>query len=103
MDAPKQDGLNLPLSGGLVALAIAIVFYLTVETPFRAARPENPRFATARVLSAEDVQARLWEDPFVAVERRFDEPTTAAGKNKLNEDHDIVGLAKEINKEATDL
>lgn len=103
MDAPKQDGLNLPLSGGLVALAIAIVFYLTVETPFRAARPENPRFATARVLSAEDVQARLWEDPFVAVERRFDEPTTAAGKNKLNEDHDIDGLAKEINKEATDL
>lgn len=85
MDPPKQDGPNFPLSGGLIALAIAIIFYLTVETPFRAARPENPRLGIDKAQSAEDVQARLWEDPFAAVARHS--PKGTASQRQHTDDH----------------
>jgi hypothetical protein len=97
MNAPNQGGPNLlPLSGGLAALAIASIFYLTVETPFQDVRPENPRFSTNHARSTELVQARLWEDPFAAVARHSAKGIAPADNGTDCRGHCLSDLTTEL-------
>jgi hypothetical protein len=96
MNEPNHDGPTFPLSGGIVALAIAMVLYLTIETPFQDARPENPRFSTSSARSTELVQARLWEDPFAAVARHSAKGAAPAKKPPNCSGHSLTDLTAQI-------
>jgi hypothetical protein len=96
MDPSKQDGPNFPVSGGFVALAIAIIFYLTIETPFQAARPQNPSLGIDRTHSTEDVQARLWEDPFAAVTRHIEEESVSVDEDESSSNHYLEDFATDL-------
>lgn len=57
----------LPVSGGVLAVIVAGTFLLLRPEPFRPSRPEIAE--DAATVEAEEVRARLWEDPFAAVAR----------------------------------
>lgn len=63
MDENKSSS-QLPLPGiAVVLLVIGVLIY--ADDPFKPTRPEAPTDITS---TAEDVRARLWQDPFEAVE-----------------------------------
>ncbi|EAR20442.1 hypothetical protein [Nitrococcus mobilis] len=67
METPERPGPALPLSGVVVLLAL-LSAALYQHAPLKGSRPAAPREKTELVVhSAEDVPARLWQDPFAAV------------------------------------
>lgn len=66
-DPGQSAGKALPISGGVLAAIVAGAFLLLRHEPVQ---PSRPRIAEATIaIEAEDVRARLWEDPFAAVVR----------------------------------
>ena len=88
-DSSNQPS-NLPLAG-LASIAVASLALLVAhDTPFLATRPPEPLRQVDDIAAVQRVEARLWQDPFAAVEeferqevvrRKFDEDAAALGKH----------------------
>ncbi len=66
------DGDTRNLAGpasGLLLVAALVAGWLWIPSPMRSFRPETPAARTLQSTNDEDVPARLWEDPFSALER----------------------------------
>jgi hypothetical protein len=66
------DGDSRNLAGpasGLLLVAALFAGWLWLPSPMRSFRPEAPAARVVATAADEDVPARLWEDPFSAVER----------------------------------
>ena len=66
------DGDTRNLAGpasGLLLIAALVAGWLWLPAPMRSFRPEAPAAHATATAEDEDVPARLWEDPFSAVER----------------------------------
>jgi hypothetical protein len=69
MEKESKSGGGLP-TNGLVAVALLIAGALFVrEVPLEATRPPSGEPRVAQHFSLQDIDARLWQDPFGAVER----------------------------------
>jgi len=64
---------HLPVSGGIaVVLAVLISYFVLEPVSLENMRPASEGSHIAQVHGLEDVQARLWQDPFAAVESHAD-------------------------------
>ncbi len=94
MDNQQRQGPGLPISGGAVVIALILGSLFVQQLAFKGSRPWVPGHGINTSASLEDVQARLWEDPFAAVRRHR---TDAKGGR-----HKIESLAEQIVRKKTD-
>lgn len=94
MDNQQRQGPGLPISGAAVIIALIFGSLFVQQLAFKGSRPRVPGHGISMSAGLEDVQARLWEDPFAAVRRhRADSKDTR---------HKIESLAEQIAGEETD-
>ncbi len=67
MEGPERNHTVLPISAVLLILGLGS--YYLLEQPYRSLRPPQSLETMAHPGALEDLDARLWEDPFGAVER----------------------------------
>jgi hypothetical protein len=94
MDTQQRQGPGLPISGGAVVIALIVGVLFVQQSAFRGSRPRVPGHGVRPPVGTEDVQARLWEDPFAAVRRHR--------KDIEHDRHDIDSLAKQIIEKASE-
>ena len=59
---------GIPISGALAVVALILGLLVIPQEPFKASRPpKTPEKTNSALHEREDVQARLWQDPFSAV------------------------------------
>ncbi len=91
---------GLPISGSIVALALLLGLGLVSQISFHPSRPQQPLQIEEGPLKGENIQARLWQDPFAAVarhEKRFPGKTDCEiqERNRLFSEN-ILADAKKI-------
>jgi len=94
MDNQQRQGPGLPISGGAVVIALILGSVFVQQPAFKGSRPKVSGHGVSTSAGLEDVQARLWEDPFAAVRRHRIE-------NPENAPKTIESLAKQIVKKDT--
>ena len=88
----KQFGTGFPASGALLLVTLIFGTLFVVQHPFHVRRPSvDEESLDSR---DEDVTARLWEDPFSAMQRKRLEP--ARNSSLPRSDHSPDSLAEEI-------
>ena len=81
---------GIPISGALAVFAFILGLLVIPQAPFKASRPTPPEEIRSALHEGEDVQARLWQDPFSAVmTHRRDMGSDLNG-------HNVTDLAKQI-------
>ena len=70
-DSPERSSGLVPISALLALLGLS--GFLLYDRPFVSNRPEQPRPYPRTYVSTEDIDARLWEDPFPAA---YSHPTS---------------------------
>ena len=58
---------GIPISGALAIVALILGLLVIPQEPFKASRPNTPEEIRSALHEGEDVQSRLWQDPFSAV------------------------------------
>ncbi len=105
METPERQGPALPLSGVVVLLAL-LSAALYQHVPLKGSRPAAPREEMELAArGAEDVPARLWQDPFAAVslyksrnaEQAADQSLEPPAQTKQNSRHTLEALRSQIN------
>lgn len=71
MDSPERSSGLVPVTALLALLGLS--GFLLYDRPFVSNRPEQPRPYPRSYVSTEDIDARLWEDPFPAA---YSHPTS---------------------------
>jgi hypothetical protein len=89
MDNQQRQGPGLPISGGAVVIALILGSLFVQQPAFKGSRPKVSGHGVSTSAGLEDVQARLWEDPFAAVRRHRSE-------NPKNAPETIESLAEQI-------
>ena len=74
---------GLPISGGIVAIALLMGLGLVSQLPFHSSRPKHAEYLKETLIGGEDIQARLWQDPFAAIQRHEE----TCGRKRLWRDH----------------
>jgi hypothetical protein len=69
MAAPSQDGSRLPVTGALAVLLVLAGALLITQFPLVGPRRESPEKIQSRMISLQDTDARLWQDPFAAADQ----------------------------------
>lgn len=94
-DNPQNGKNNTPIF--LILLLITAVggFYL-YERPFESSRPQGERVLRPSTLGPESIQARLWQDPFVAVDKRL--ASGSGGSDGGARTHTIENLWRKIDQ-----
>jgi len=60
---------GLPISGSIVAIALLLGLGFVSHISFHPSRPKQPLHLEEASLEGENIQARLWQDPFEAIAR----------------------------------
>jgi len=60
---------GLPISGSIVAIALLLGLGFVSHIPFQPSRPKQPLHVKEAAIMGENIQARLWQDPFEAIAR----------------------------------
>src|SRR5215213_9385439 len=71
--AAEKDTSALPASGLAVVIALVLGYVAVQELPLEKFRPSRAEKTSAQLIHVQDAEARLWQDPFVAVLRHNDE------------------------------
>jgi hypothetical protein len=80
MDNQQRQGPGLPISGAAVVIALIFGSLFVQQLAFKGSRPKVSAHGVSTSASlVEDVQARLWEDPFAAVRREKTDEVTVLG------------------------
>jgi hypothetical protein len=95
MDNQQRQGPGLPISGGAVVIALILGSLFVQQPAFKGSRPKVSGHGVSMSAGLEDVQARLWEDPFAAVRRHRSE-------NPKNAPETIESLAEQIVEKNTE-
>ncbi|MCF8082928.1 MAG: hypothetical protein K9M96_07525, partial [Deltaproteobacteria bacterium] len=80
---------GVPISGALAVVAVILGLLVIPQAPFKASRPQIPGDMVCSSQKGENVQARLWQDPFAAVKRHRQDLKCTPG-------HSIDDLKAEI-------
>ena len=81
MDKTSNPGLSALSGNGLVAVLLLAVGALVIrEVPREGARPAANEPKIEQRFAAQDIDARLWQDPFGAVMRARDEIARSASR-----------------------
>ncbi|MDE2059727.1 MAG: hypothetical protein KGL31_05355 [candidate division NC10 bacterium] len=102
MPDPKEQKPNLPLIG-VVLLAATVGGVYFYGKPFESFRPREGVIETSSTLGPQFVPARLWEDPFSAVSKKFGQQPDQKGPMGMFQyapDHFADHLKKQIKKQA---
>ena len=94
-DKPKLD---IPWAT-LLPLAAVLAGLVAQYKPLVSKRPAVPRENTIPVVAAQDVDARLWQDPFSVAEKQKSLMDAAANKDNT-ELHNVSALVKLLDKRA---
>lgn len=94
MDNQQRQGPGLPISGAAVVIALIFGSLFVQQLAFKGSRPKVPGHGVSMSAGLEDVQARLWEDPFAAVRRHRTDSKDAR--------HKIESLAEQIVRKKTE-
>lgn len=81
---------GIPISGALATIALILGIIVIPQLPFKPSRPIPPVTSKSALHEGEDVQARLWQDPFSAV-MIHKQSTTSDPYG-----HSVTQLAKQI-------
>jgi hypothetical protein len=65
----EKEAAGFPFGGAVVILAILFGYLIIPDQPFKTSRQEMPEAPKSEALKSTAVAARLWEDPFAAVQR----------------------------------
>jgi hypothetical protein len=89
---------GIPISGALAVIALILGILVIPQTPFKGSRPKSPETVISTLHEGEDVQARLWQDPFSAVMNHRREMAN------VSDGHDLTNLAEQIiNKDQNEI
>lgn len=88
--ASSHDGPPVPATGIIALILVVASAFLAQYVPLHGSRPATVEQVPARPAEQQDVDARLWEDPFAAVERHREK---AAQRAKA--DRDVCGSTPE--------
>ena len=80
---------------GFLAALLLTVGAVLVQSPLRPDRPAGDASAGLPALGEQDVDARLWQDPFAAVDK-VREGTGKEGTEPATQSHNIAWLADQI-------
>ena len=69
MPDKEKEVAGLPMGGVFVILALLLSYFIITDQPFKTSRQLMPDEAKGPVHERPPVKARLWEDPFSAVQR----------------------------------
>jgi hypothetical protein len=89
-DAPQDKGVPI---AGLVIAALVVSTTIIAPAPFQLLRPPEPESFRYDLAKDQDVDARLWEDPF-AVVRSYDEKTSKGAKTIEDRSSDAARCGK---------
>ncbi len=90
MESSERGQLALPVAGVFVLLA-TVGGFIWFDKPLQTRRPQQPRDYVQASFSDEDLQARLWQDPFGPVfADRLEEGSAAAHRDKLAKTAELV-------------
>src|SRR5687768_5457747 len=71
--AAEREGSALPTSGLAIMFALVLGFIAVHELPLEKARPTGGERSSDQLIDLQDAEARLWQDPFVAILRHHEE------------------------------
>lgn len=96
MEPENKTISGIPISGALVIVALIVGLVVIPQLPYKPSRHKSPEKIKSTLHEGEDVQARLWQDPFAAVikHERNIKPNSIQ--------HGIVSLAKQIMNKSKD-
>lgn len=66
MEPEKKTISGIPISGALVIIALIVGLVVIPQLPYKPSRHKAPEKIKSTLHEGEDVQARLWQDPFAA-------------------------------------
>ncbi len=100
MEQKDKSLSGFPISGGIVALALLMGLGLVSQISFEPSRPKHPDYLKERMIGGEDIQARLWQDPFAAIQSH----EKRCGQEKPHRKHTPQKFADDmVNKETKEL
>lgn len=92
MSYSQGSGANAPFVPVVLLAALALVGYYLYDTPFDAWRPQAQELDSSAVVGPEEVEARLWQDPFTAVDQHLAKENEQGEQDSFGPD----ALAKRI-------
>lgn len=90
----KEQSSNVWLPSVVLA-ALAAISYLVHETVYQSSRPAESQSWSRKLEDAQHVEARLWQDPFFAVDQHL----RAEDSAKQPQHHGLNGLVQQIDDE----
>ena len=86
--------------GGLVVAALLAIGALVInKAPLETSRPALTEPHIERIEAAQDVEARLWQDPFGAVDKAREQTLKQDGGQKADQSHIKSRFAEELRKQ----
>ena len=68
MDTQAPEKSNLPISGGLIVIAMMMGVLFVTQLPLKSSRPISSG-GFGSIYGPQNIPARLWEDPFIPVQK----------------------------------
>src|SRR5262245_19557997 len=82
----EREPPRVPVAGAVAVLLVLASAILVTQFPLISSRPENPEKLRARSLGLQDVDARLWQDPFSAAAQHQDDKDASAPEHRERHD-----------------
>jgi hypothetical protein len=106
MATPERSDGHFPVSGVVAVLLVLTSAFIVQQTSLSSSRPSTPGIQrTTRVAALQDVDARLWEDPFAAVERHRKNagssgppPATSAMERAAADRRDVRRITEQLRR-----
>jgi len=97
MTAESKEGGTLPIGAIAALVLLAAGVFVKHQSPLESSRPGGPESRTERYRDIQDLDARLWEDPFAALARLKKQEGSA--QPAPGADHDIGVLVRRLKTE----
>ena len=78
MAGGEPDGPGFPTSGLIAALVLVASAIAVQQVPYIASRPALTETARRQFVATQDVEARLWQDPFTAITQHIEQAPARA-------------------------
>src|SRR5438874_49398 len=89
--ATDKESSALPASGLAVVIALVIGFFAVTELPLEKYRPGRSEKTSEQSIDIQDAEARLWQDPFAAVQRHQEELQKLLGDQTAARSDWVIG------------
>jgi len=96
MDKDETSAVGMPKGGLVVVALLALGAFVISKAPLETSRPPLSETRLERNEAAQDVNARLWQDPFGAVDKAREQTLKQDGGLKADQSHTKSRFAKEL-------